>query len=204
MEDSQKAKFHMWTVDEDKVLFECLVQLRTEQKFMADKGFKSGYATRLEAMMEEHTPDSKIKGNPHIISRIKTMKLAWQVVYDMAVWDEYVKVHKKTTSYRNKCLPHFQDLCLVWSKDRAGGDWCKSPLGMEEEIHEEQEEIPESPINLNDVPNPAEIHDPHFANDANGTRSECSGNGNKRRKLGKSDMVVEVLRKAVSSLDRTV
>ncbi|KAI9115616.1 hypothetical protein K1719_013285 [Acacia pycnantha] len=94
--------------------------------FMEDNGFKSGYANRLEELILE-----EIKGNPHI--------------------DEYIKVHKRAETYRNKCLPHFQDMCFVWSKDRAVGDYCKSPKGMVEEILEEEEEeevIPESPIHV--------------------------------------------------------
>lgn len=114
IEDLGKTKFHMWTPDEDKLLVQCLVELRTEQKFMADNGFKPGYAKKLEAMMEDRAPGCCIKANPHILSRIKTMKLAWQIVYDMVygtntsgfgwdaakqivvaekdVWDEYIKV----------------------------------------------------------------------------------------------------------------
>ncbi|KAI9076335.1 hypothetical protein K1719_041698 [Acacia pycnantha] len=171
----------MWTADKDKLLVECLVQLRTKQRFMVDNGFKLGYANQLEAMMLERQPDSEIKGNPHILSCIKTMKVAWQVVYDMVygtntsgfgwdpnrqcvvadkeVWDEYIKVHKKARTYKNKCLPHFQDMCFVWSKDRAVDDYCKSPKGMVEEIHKEQEVIPESPIHLDNIATP-ESHIP--------------------------------------------
>ena len=65
---------------------------------------------------------------------------------------------------------------------------------MEEEIHEEQQEIPKSPINLDDVPTPVEIDIEHSANNANGARSKGSGSGRKRRKLGNSDMLAEVLR----------
>ena len=79
-----------------------------------DNGFKPGYAKVLEGMMEERAPGYKIKGNLHIISCIKKMEQAWQVVYDMvygmnmsrfrwdperqcvvakkAMWDEYIKV----------------------------------------------------------------------------------------------------------------
>ncbi|KAI9111764.1 hypothetical protein K1719_017454 [Acacia pycnantha] len=203
MEDSQKQKFHMWTADEDKLLVECLMQLRIEQRFMADNGFKSGYANRLEAMMLEREPGSEIKGNPHILSRIKTMKVAWQAVYDMVygantsgfgwdadrqcvvadkeVWDEYIKVHKRAGTYRNKCLPHFQDMCFIWSKDRAVGDYCKSPKGMVEEIHEEEEVIPESPIHLDNVATP-EFPVPPVGNHAHGAGAECS------------DLTVEVTR----------
>lgn len=118
-QESNKAKFHLWSVEEDKVLVDCLVALRMEQKFMAENGFKPGYANALQTMIEEKLPGCGIKAHPHIISRIKTMKLLWQIVYDMVygtntsgfgwdsenkcvtaekdVWDEYVKVHINST-----------------------------------------------------------------------------------------------------------
>ncbi|KAI9078320.1 hypothetical protein K1719_039696 [Acacia pycnantha] len=110
----------MWTPEEDKVLVDCLVSLKVDHKFIADNGFKSGFANALQSMMEEKLPRCGIKACPHITSRIKTLKKLWQTAYDMVygtntssfgwdpdtkcvtadkeVWDEYIKVCS--------CIPH--------------------------------------------------------------------------------------------------
>ncbi|KAI9107984.1 hypothetical protein K1719_020857 [Acacia pycnantha] len=103
----------MWTPVEDKVLVDCLVSLKVDHKFIADNGFKSGFANALQSMMEEKLPGCGIKACPHITSRIKTLKKLWQTAHDMVygtntsgfgwdpdtkcvtadkeVWDEYIK-----------------------------------------------------------------------------------------------------------------
>ncbi|KAI9124860.1 hypothetical protein K1719_004187 [Acacia pycnantha] len=93
---------------------------QVDHKFIADNGFKSGFANAFQSMMEEKLPGCGIKACPHITSRIKTLKKLWQTAYDMVygtntsgfgwdpdtkcvtadkeVWDEYVKVCS--------CIPH--------------------------------------------------------------------------------------------------
>ncbi|KAI9084620.1 hypothetical protein K1719_033402 [Acacia pycnantha] len=110
----------MWTPIEDKVLVDCLVSLKVDHKFIADNGFKSGFANALQSMMEEKLPGCGIKACPHITSKIKTLKKLWQTAYNMVygtntsgfgwdpdtkcvtadkeVWDEYIKVCS--------CIPH--------------------------------------------------------------------------------------------------
>ncbi|KAI9079387.1 hypothetical protein K1719_038686 [Acacia pycnantha] len=73
----------MWSAEEDKVLIDCLLTLKVEQKWMADNGFKAGFANALQLMMEQKLPGCGIKATPHITSRIKTLKRLWQMTYDM-------------------------------------------------------------------------------------------------------------------------
>nr|KAJ0226523.1 hypothetical protein LSAT_V11C100014980 [Lactuca sativa] len=35
------------------------------------------------------------------------------------VCDSYVKVHKGAEKWRNKSLPHYDDSCIIFGKDRA-------------------------------------------------------------------------------------
>ena len=74
---------HVWTPEEDKILVECLVELKNEQKFMQDCHFKPGHLQAIEGMMVERLPGCGLKANPHVQSRIKTVKNAWAVVHDM-------------------------------------------------------------------------------------------------------------------------
>ena len=105
---------HVWTPEEDNMLVECLVELRTNGKFLTDNGFRPGYLLTLENMMNQKATGCGLKGIPHIQSRIKTLKQSWQTVYDMVygsntsgfgwdpdrkvvitekeVWEEYLKV----------------------------------------------------------------------------------------------------------------
>ena len=102
------------------MLVECLVELRTNGKFLADNGFRPGYLLTLESMMNQKAPGCGLRGIPHIQSRIKTLKQSWQIVYDMlygsntsgfgwdperkvvtaetTVWEEYLKVCYVTES----------------------------------------------------------------------------------------------------------
>ena len=93
---------------------------------MQDSHFKPGHLQAIEGMMVERLPGCGLKANPHIQSRIKTMKNTWAVVHDMVlgantsgfgwdnekkcvtadkeVWDEYVKV----------TIPHFSSMFAMF------------------------------------------------------------------------------------------
>ena len=45
---SQRQDKRVWTDFEDDVLVDCLVELKIEDSFVADTGFKDGYVTKLE------------------------------------------------------------------------------------------------------------------------------------------------------------
>ncbi|XP_054817802.1 uncharacterized protein LOC129317512 [Prosopis cineraria] len=167
-EDISKGSKHVWTVQEDSMLVECLVQLKTDGKFVADAGFSTGYLNRLEEMLEAKAPGCGLLANPHIASRLRTFNKSWQVVYDMVnnkntsgfgwdtekkcvtaedyVWAEYVKVKKQAGNFRNKCLPHFEDLTYIWGKDHAIGMTASMPSSLAED--DEEDYIIEHEINV--------------------------------------------------------
>ncbi|CAI9269445.1 unnamed protein product [Lactuca saligna] len=155
--------YRNWTITEDVKLVETLVNMVNIGGFKADNGFKYGYLLHLENTLKEKIPNSGILGKPHIESRIKTMKKDWQVVYDMvngtntsgfgydssthsvtaepAVWDSYIQVHKEAGKWRNEIFPHYEDLCIIFGKDRAQGNKAKDFAQMEEDAtNEEQSE----------------------------------------------------------------
>ncbi|KAI9100755.1 hypothetical protein K1719_024117 [Acacia pycnantha] len=112
-DQASRGRMKMWSANEDKVLIDCLLTLKVEQKWMADNGFKARFANALQTMMEQKLPGCGIKATPHITSRIKTLKCLWQMAYDMvygvntsgfgwdpdtkfvtaepAFWEEYLK-----------------------------------------------------------------------------------------------------------------
>ncbi|XP_023744938.1 uncharacterized protein At2g29880 [Lactuca sativa] len=144
------------------------------------------------------------------------MKKEWQVVYDMItgnntsgfgydsvnrcgtvespeVWDSYVKVHKGAEKWRNKSLPHYDDLCIIFRKDRAQGNRAKDCkdishnenveeelLQMEDDFNEQSEEISPTP---------------------NGQSEETSSASTKKRKR-KFDPFIEGISKASTLLGK--
>ena len=72
-----------WTEEEDEKLVEALMELVNTGKFKADNGFKPGYLTFLESSLQTKLPTARIKGKPHIESRMKTLKKDFSAVYDI-------------------------------------------------------------------------------------------------------------------------
>ena len=69
-----------WTEEEDEKLVEALMELVNTGKFKADNGFKPGYLTFLESSLQTKLPTARIKGKPHIESRMKTLKKDFSAV----------------------------------------------------------------------------------------------------------------------------
>lgn len=113
-EGSSKGKQRVWTAEEDDMLVDALLHLHEQGDLGGENGFKSGVLGQLQKIMHEKSPGCSIKADPHIRSRLKTLKANWQCVYDMvcgkntsgfgwdpenhcvtaekAVWDDYLKV----------------------------------------------------------------------------------------------------------------
>ncbi|KAL4592782.1 hypothetical protein LXL04_005787 [Taraxacum kok-saghyz] len=60
------------------------------------------------------------------------------------VWDAYVKVHKGAEKWRNKPIPHYDDLCIIFGKDRAQGNRaedCEDKFKASRKIMREPEAV---------------------------------------------------------------
>ena len=103
-----------WSDEEDALLIQILLELHGTGKFKADRGFKPGLYQAVEKQFEQRMPNSGIRAEPHIYSRVKTLKTNFGIVYDMLygstsgfgwdpirkcvvadkpVWDSYLQVH---------------------------------------------------------------------------------------------------------------
>ncbi|KAJ9542050.1 hypothetical protein OSB04_028556 [Centaurea solstitialis] len=164
-----------WSTDEESKLVEALVNMTNTGTFKADNGFKVGYLQHLEEALKVSLPNSNLLANPHISSKMKTIKRDWQCVYDMvngsntsgfgydperkcvtaeeSVWEAYLQVHKDATRWKNKSFPHYEDLCIVFGKDRAQGNRARDFVEMEQEVN--VEETQESDDDLLDSDNAA-------------------------------------------------
>jgi len=48
--------------------------------------------------------------------------------------------HKHAGKWKDKSLPHYEDLCVIFGKDRAQGNRAKSVVEMEQEVNMEEQE----------------------------------------------------------------
>ncbi|KAJ9557377.1 hypothetical protein OSB04_011991 [Centaurea solstitialis] len=77
---------HTWTNDEDEKLIHALMELHASRKYAdADNGFKSGYLNGVQQLLDVSLPNSGLKAEPHIKSRMKTWKTHFGIVYDMVL-----------------------------------------------------------------------------------------------------------------------
>ena len=74
---------HQWTETEDRKLIEAILDLHNTGKYTAEGGFKSEFFTAMERILLVTLPDSGLKSDPHIKSRVKTLKQNFAIVHDM-------------------------------------------------------------------------------------------------------------------------
>ncbi|KAA8538077.1 hypothetical protein F0562_027685 [Nyssa sinensis] len=148
-----------WTENEDEKLIEAMFHAVNTGNHRADNGFKPGFYHVVERELNVKLPGAGIKAKPHIESRIKTMKRDFNIVYDMLygpntsgfgwdndrkcvvaespVWEEYIKSHKGAAVFKNKSLPHFEELLIIFGKDRATGKNAETAADVVEELDKE-------------------------------------------------------------------
>ncbi|KAL4625363.1 hypothetical protein ACB092_05G019900, partial [Castanea dentata] len=164
-EGKRGTKFQ-WTAEEDDKLVERLLELAGDVKWKAENGFKPGFTVKLEELLEKKLPRCGIKASPHIESRYKTLRKQYRAIADMfgpnasgfgwndnekmvvvekQIFEDWVKGHPNAKGLRNKRFPHFDDLALVFGKDRARGDRAQHAIDATEELARGQEN--QSPTN---------------------------------------------------------
>ncbi|KAI3748576.1 hypothetical protein L6452_11734 [Arctium lappa] len=217
---SQNRNYRVWTNHEEAKLVEALVAMVNTGSFKADNGFKSGYLTYLENALKDSLPTSNILGRPHIESKLKIMKKDWMIVHDMLsgsytsgfgydsvqhcvvaddqVWESYLQVHKGAGKWRNKTFPFYEDLCIVFGKDRAQGNRARDFVEVEEEVNiEDQEQHMHE--ELDDVMATSHIQ----GGNANMPSEETSsGRGRKRKR--RVDPMADVFNSAVTKLGESL
>ncbi|KAK3211432.1 hypothetical protein Dsin_016138 [Dipteronia sinensis] len=155
------GKKHQWTSVEDSKLVECLVDLTNCGKWKADNGtFKPGFLQQIEKMMSDKIPGCGLRAQPHIDSCIKLLKKQYHAISEMLgpsasgfgwndelkcvvveknVFDEWVKSHPTAKGLRNKPFPYYEELGIVFGKDRANGQGAMRFFETVEEIGNEDD-----------------------------------------------------------------
>ncbi|XP_075664965.1 uncharacterized protein LOC142634546 [Castanea sativa] len=153
-EGKRGTKFQ-WTAEEDDKLVECLLELAGDVKWKAENGFKPGFTAKLEELLEKKLLGCGIKASPHIESRYKILRKQYRAIADMLGpnasdfgWNDnknMVVGHPDAKGLRNKHFPRFDDLALVFGKDRASGDRAQHAIDATKELARGQEN--QSPTN---------------------------------------------------------
>ncbi|KAL8476256.1 hypothetical protein ACS0TY_028792 [Phlomoides rotata] len=149
-----------WKYDEDAKLIEALLDMINFGAYKANNGFKPGHLNYVEEKLKVSLPNSGLKAKPHIESRIKTLKKDFHIVYDMLNGSntsglEWIQL-KNVLLQKNLCGTHifkairpiqygetriflfYDDLLIVFGKDRSTGANDDGPADMEEEIQREE------------------------------------------------------------------
>ncbi|XP_076900064.1 uncharacterized protein LOC143554091 [Bidens hawaiensis] len=201
---------HTWTNDEDVKLINALMEIHASGKYAgADNGFKPGYLNGVQQLLDVSLPNSGLKAEPHIKSRMKTWKTHFSIVYDMvhtsgfgwdeqkcciiaddSVWNEYVKSHKGAVNFRDKSFPFYDKLCTIFGKDRATAS--KAVDLREEDVVQETQKS-----------SSVDIEDFDFVDEAvpNVDRSEGqTGSVTSKRKRGRSTDADEIYRESCKDI----
>ncbi|KAG8382410.1 hypothetical protein BUALT_Bualt05G0074400 [Buddleja alternifolia] len=139
-----KSTRRCWTPDEEKVLANALKDLLA-RGYKADNGFKSGYQMLLEQAMVQAFPETNIRADPHINSRITVWRKNYATISTLQsrsgfgwndainritvesedAWNNFVKTDSKARNMRYKTWPLYKDWVEIFGKDRATSEGAK-------------------------------------------------------------------------------
>ncbi|XP_057801115.1 uncharacterized protein LOC131016440 [Salvia miltiorrhiza] len=206
-----------WTCKEEETLITSLKEL-VVQGWNSDNGFRAGYLAKLEDAMRQVFPDTDLKGNPHINSKICAWKKNYYSLSAMLgrsgigfnangnhmvdctneQWEQIVKCDPNARLMRYKSWPMFEDWKEVFGKDRATGEHAEDLLDALNDMQRREnmnELTPESEYHVNlDGITTTEMIDESVGQSSQETA--VGPTGSRKRKPNRDEMsaVCEVLR----------
>ncbi|PON98322.1 Myb/SANT-like domain containing protein [Trema orientale] len=220
-----------WTTDEDNKLIEALLEIHNEGKFKAEGNFKASHLTAIERYLEVHLPGCGLKAKPRIESRMKTLKAQFYIVYEILtgpncsgfgcdadrklvyaekpVWDAYLPSHKETTPFKHKAFPYYEDLCLVFGKDRAIGNDTEGLVDAVDDIArtEANNDMNEHDVNNTQPRVDTEADNLEFMSFSQASQipqSRSDGSSKRKRKSGGSDDLGEAIKEAALAIAKEI
>ncbi|KAG6421362.1 hypothetical protein SASPL_117913 [Salvia splendens] len=130
----------MWTRKEEDILAATMLELTTTG-WKSDNGFRAGYLSKIEDSLRAEFPNTDLKGNPHINSKIGSWKKSYGLLRSILSrtgvgwnhhgdhkfdcsdeqWEQIVQADKDTKYMRNKSWPLWETWKTIFGKDRASG-----------------------------------------------------------------------------------
>ena len=86
---SRKVVRRTWTRDEEEALLPILEDVVGRGQRSDIGSFKSGTITMIERSLSDMCPQSGLKANPHIESKLKKWKKQYGIIYDMLNESEF-------------------------------------------------------------------------------------------------------------------
>ncbi|MBA0749382.1 hypothetical protein Gogos_003324, partial [Gossypium gossypioides] len=122
-----------WVLKEDVALVVCMVDLYNVGTYNADTRFKVDYLNELERMLEKVIPHAMLKAKPNLVSRIRTFKRDWAIIYDILSGKDNSS-HKVASQFRHRSFPYYDQLTSIYAKDRAIGKNAQIAADIVEEM----------------------------------------------------------------------
>ncbi|KAL8542872.1 hypothetical protein ACS0TY_003672 [Phlomoides rotata] len=133
-----------WSVREEQVLSEAMKQI-VREGWRTENGFKTGYLKVLYTYMKHVLPDTDLKPEPHITSRITVWKKNYHSLFEILKhtgvgldsttkmveatdeqWSGFMKRDPNARLMRHKSWPMYEDWCEIFGYSRATGDGAES------------------------------------------------------------------------------
>ncbi|TXG74232.1 hypothetical protein EZV62_002811 [Acer yangbiense] len=203
-----------WTEEEDNKLIESLLELNNNGRFKAEGSFKPGHLKELEKKLHEKLPGCDLLAKPHIESRMKTLKTHFHIVHDMLTgpncsgfgWDTEKKTsHKEAAHFKLKSFPYYDELSMIFGKDRATGQHAETPADVEEQLQNEGgdyngDDIASSENVDNASDNNVDIQVVSKSSKRSQSQTNCSSTSKKQRKSKSSGDLAEALIESTATL----
>ncbi|KAL6227413.1 hypothetical protein ACLB2K_001371 [Fragaria x ananassa] len=136
---NKKGSRRIWTEEEESALLDILEELVAKGHRHENGTFKSGTLGQVENALHNLFPDSGLKANPHIESKMKLLKKHFRIVYGMVnkpgfewndekkcvmvdtdkTWKAYLQHHKEADGWRGKYFPLYDRLGYIFKADRS-------------------------------------------------------------------------------------
>ncbi|KAL0404134.1 UNVERIFIED_CONTAM: hypothetical protein Sradi_2054200 [Sesamum radiatum] len=91
-----KTSWRIWSTQEEEALLECLRDI-VRSGWKCDNGFRTGYLNMLEQLLRKKCPESGLKSDPHISSKIHVWKRTYACISYMLAksgfgWNEAMQM----------------------------------------------------------------------------------------------------------------
>ncbi|XP_073026865.1 uncharacterized protein [Primulina eburnea] len=132
-----------WSEREEEFLIQALKEVSVEG-WKSGNGFRPGYLAFLENRMKVAFPDTNIRGNPHINSKVHVWKklygslvtllsksgVGWNdtektIEASNDICDALIKADNNARSMRHKRWTYYHDWCEIFGNDRTTGEKAK-------------------------------------------------------------------------------
>ena len=105
-----KRERRIWSAEEESLLVDLLYEMN-HTGWKVDTGHKSGYLTYIEKEISKKIPNSDLKADPHIKSKVKIMKKQMTLILEIQrnasgfAWDDV-----------NKMVTGDKEIFMGWAK----------------------------------------------------------------------------------------